>query len=299
MKKINNLYKQQNYFDVVNIFENTHKICVPDKNVFFYKNKDDVENKLNNETEFFYNPAISHLYKYHQLPQTTIETLKKEYKNELINSQKDPIFYLVATNNFNEAFLKGSGIIAVKKGNDYEYHSIRLFSLIDNIIGQISPIRFNLFFQKCDYCQGFETITSYSKEILGLEINKSPLDPQYSFNKLLVVPKLLMKAFTKNGIIDFNKKIEQFSPLELNHYFYGLKNLGVARAKSKPDEISYWEGLNSYLYDQRNKIKSKKGIDLGYFYEEKCPFCYYGYKNEIKYYQVDNKNIVEYLKEHK
>ncbi len=299
MKKINELYKQQNYFDVVTLFEKKHTICVPDKNVFFYRSKDELENKLNKEMEFFYNPAISYLYKHHQLSKITLDALKKEYKYSLINAQQVPIFYLVATNDFNEAFLKGGGIVAVKQGNHYEYHSIRLFSLIENIIGQIPPIRFNLFFQKCDYCQGFETITSYSQEMLRLEMNKSPLDPSYSFNKLLVVPKLLMKAFTNNGIIDFNKKIEQFSPMELNHYFYGLKNLGVARAKSKPDEISYWEGLNSYLYDQRNKIKSKKGIDVGYFYEEKCPFCHQGYKNEMKYYQVDNKNIVEYLKEHK
>lgn len=295
MKEINNIYKSEKYFDIVYQYEREYVISVSDKNIFFYHTKLELFEKLKSFSIFFYNPCINLLYHYPHLTKKQSLSIKKMYTKTLINENKSPHFWLIKTNNFEEAFLKGGGIVAVND-TDFIYHSIRLFSLDQLCIGAIPPLRFNLFFNKCPYCEGYETITSYKNDILLLDSNIAPLDKAYLFNKYLVVPKSVMKAFTEEKLFDFNKKIHKFTEDELYLYLYGIKGIGTAIAKSRPNERHYWEGLNHYLYDNRNKIKKRnKSINLEDFEEIKCPFCYYGYKNEIQRYKLNNLDIVQKL----
>jgi excinuclease ABC subunit A len=212
---------------------------------------------------------------------------------------------LVKTDTFEEAFVKGAGVVATysdKVAMTSEkciYHTIRLFSLIDRVVDNIDPasFAFNLYRNACPYCKGYGHFKSYPFH-KWIDTNYSVLDPQmtpYKINR--VMPKNVIVKFAKEGLFDFSSKVETLTEAEFNVLLYGFKAykfIKSGKAGKVDDDFLEWRGLNSYIYHNSTKLSQNGNLNQ-YLDWVACPFCHYGFRPVVEWYRHQGHSIADYL----
>ena len=293
---VREVYKQQKNFEFINEFKEKYKINISDKNIHFIENKHHLREHLSESKDFFYNPCIQFLQKFNIIPKSFLKHLKLNKSNELL-ATLNPWKVLVKADNFEEAYVKGLGIIAVEQ-DGLQYYSNRLFSIEAEVIGQLFPIDFSLYANSCAYCNGYESIQAYHFESIITNSKVSILDravSNYDLNK--IISKVAIKKLEKEGLFDLSKTISELTEYEFNVLLYGFKNYTFLKPGKKGEvEFDYivWKGLNHYIYQGLNKI-DKKDVLRGDVKFVDCPFCCKGYKNEFDFYKYNGMNLPTYM----
>jgi excinuclease ABC subunit A len=291
--------KQKN-FALEDKFSKSYQPHVPDDNVFFYQTKDALEIALHKESEFFFNPFINLLERYPLVPSTLKEKVIKGINRKSIVCDSDPWSFKVAADSFDAAYVKGGGVVIVRRENSlYAYHGVRLLSIRKRVVDKIFPHKFafNLYKNACDCCHGYGHIRSYPLTD-WIKNSRSVLDDGFMPYPLnTVMPKNTIKRFAKEGLFDFSKPVSKLSAQELNILLYGFKAYKFRRVgKSDDAESSFyeWRGINSYLY--RNAAKLSPDKDLNSFLEWRtCPFCSHGFSEKIHFYVVGERTFFDFM----
>lgn len=300
------LYIKQKNFDLEREFCSDFKASVKDGNIHFLLSRTEVQDAMSGASTFLYNPFMAYLEKYPKVPASICKSVIAECKGRFTHLGDNPWRALVQAETFEEAFLKGCGMVATHQGafvgiEQCQYYGIRLFSIAEKLIDRIHPNRFafNLYRNACPYCGGYGFLKSYPFEKL---IDKcfSPLDPKMtSLGLYRVIPKATITYFAKEGLFDFSVAPNTLTSDEYNILLYGFK----AYRFKKPgkdgvveDDFWEWRGLNSYLYNNAQKlgVGDVLNADLKW---RKCPFCAAGFRSTVKHYLRKGKSIVSYLKD--
>lgn len=294
---IDDIYKEQLNFKVIENFQQHFELKVPDTNVFFHLTEQVIRSTIKDSKQFFYNPFISYLYKFSKVPLSLFNTIKKQLKNFIVHDSQDPWEIICSASSFNEAYIKGVGIVILQCENGFIYHSTRLFSKTDKIIGQLFPISFDLYNNSCPYCQGYHFIQAYNFDLIDLDPNISIMDSSFKYSKIF--SKVAINKFKKEQLFDFTKKIKDLTLPELNYLLYGFKEYEFLKTGKKglvESDYIKWKGLNSYIYHGLEKIDKNRTLDKSIDFVN-CPFCNQGYKKEFNYYISNNITIEEALKQ--
>lgn len=298
------LLRQEN-FALEDSFTSNFEVAVKDKNVIFYHSREAMKAALGSISEFLYNPFVSFLEKYPKVPLSIyIDVVSKLNKaNAVIDS--DPWRVLVKADTFEEAFLKGAGVVAsspekkVVEPEKCTYHTIRLFSLVDRVIDSIAPasFAFNLHSNACPYCKGYGHLKSYPFH-KWIDTRYSVLEPEmtpYKINR--VMPKSTIARFEKEGLFDFGVAAKALTQEEFNILLYGFKAYKFKKPSKTgkvEDDFLEWRGLNSYIY--QNTTKLSPNVNLNQYLDWViCPFCLYGFRMAVERYKHQGKTIIDYL----
>ncbi|NLC37273.1 MAG: ATP-binding cassette domain-containing protein [Alcaligenaceae bacterium] len=299
------LYIEQKNFDLERKFCSDFEVAVKDRNVHFLQSRTEVQDAMSSARTFLYNPFVTYLEKYPKVPASIHKTVIAGSKGRVILLDDDPWRTLVKAETFEEAFLKGGGVVATHQGvfpgsEKCQYYGIRLFSVTEKLIDGISPARFafNLYRNACSHCGGYGHLKSYPFE-KWIDRSFSPLDPNMtSFGLHRVMPKAAIAHFAKERLFDFSVAPSALTNDEYHILLYGFNAYRFRKpGKSGVVEDDFWEwrGLNSYIY--RNASKLSVTEDLNAYLEwKKCPFCASGFKSTVTRYQCDGKSIASYLK---
>ena len=217
----------------------------------------------------------------------------------------DPWKTLVQAETFEEAFLKGGGIVATHQGvfvgsEQCQYYGIRLFSIVEKLIDRIHPDRFafNLYHNACPYCGGYGFLKSYPLE-KWVDKRFAPLDPRMtSLGLHRVMPKATIAHFAKEGLFDFSVAPNELTSDEFHILLYGFKAYRFkkpGKAGVVEDDFWEWRGLNSYLYNNAQKLGVGDSVNSELKWR-KCPFCAAGFRSTVTRYLREGKSIASYLK---
>lgn len=299
------LYVQQKNFDLERFFASKFDIKVKDKNFNFINSREDMQEVLSTANNFLYNPFVSYLQKYRKIPDTIYKTIISECRGKDIYLNDDPWKILVKATTFDEAFLKGAGVVATHQGTysgteNCIYYGIRLFSIEEGLVDGIFPAKFafNLYRNACPYCHGYGHLKSYPLD-KWIDKRVSPLHKDMSFLGLnRVIPKATISHFKKEKVFDFTLAPIDLTQDEYNIFLYGFKAYKfkkLGKAGAVEDDFWEWRGLNSYIYQNTSKLSPNEDLNV-YLEWRKCPFCTLGFKNTATRYYRDGKTIVSYLK---
>lgn len=168
-----------------------------DKNFHFLNSRTEVQDALSTAHAFLYNPFVSHLEKYPKVPASIQKAVIAQCKGRVGPLEpEDPWRALIKAETFEEAFLKGGGVVVTHQGvfagpEECQYYGVRLFSIKEKLVDGISPagFAFNLYRNSCAHCGGYGHLKSYPFE-KWLDRRFSPLDPKMtSFGLNRVIPK--------------------------------------------------------------------------------------------------------------
>lgn len=298
---IPHIYRQQINFKREQKFKDNFEVVVPDENCFFYHDWNTLKSAVlaGEPQAYFYNPFMRQLERYSKVPLSERRKILATIPSEDILHQENDWQSLVATENVASAYLQGAGVVIIRDRSDQlSYHSVRLLSLKEEVVDRVFPRQFvfNLYKNACQHCNGYGKILSYplqewideTKSILDKGALPFPLEKSLS--------KRNINHFSqKEGLFDFNQPIKKLSQVERNILFYGFKayRFQKTNAKSMADHQYYeWEGVNSYIYDNRNQLSSSR-----LFVDEvdwvDCPFCIHGFSSKIKYYQHKDEKFTD------
>ena len=303
---VNSLYVKQENFELESRFISDYEVVTRDENVIFYSSMNKMQLALIGKNNFLYNPFVSYLEKYVRVPKSIcVEVFSTLNKSDIVCAI-DPWRTLVKAESFESAFLKGAGTVAtyIEGGmidaDTVTYHTIRLFSLVDQVIDQIEPASFvfNMHRNSCPYCNGYGHLKSYP---FAKWINKkySVFDEEmtpYKINKIM--PKATIAKFAKEGLFDFSAVVETLSQEEFNILLYGFKAYKFKKpnkAGNVEDDFFEWRGLNSYIYHNSKKLSSNGNLHQ-YLDWVVCPFCCEGFRPTIERYVHKGKTFVDYLR---
>lgn len=297
------LYIEQKNFEVERRFRSHFDVSVKDKNFHFLNTRADVQRALGTTQIFLYNPFVPYLEKYPKVPASIQKAVIAECKGQVVYLDDDPWKTLVGAKTFDEAFLKGGGVVATYQDafggpERCEYYGVRLFSVKDKLIDGISPAGFvfNLYRNACSHCGGYGHLKSYPFE-KWIDKRYSPFDPKMtSFALHRVMPKTTIAYFARERLFDFSVAPDELTSDDYHTLLYGFKAyrfLKPGKAGTVEDDFWEWRGLNSYIYNNASKL----GEDLNAHLEwRKCPFCASGFKRTVTRYLCDGKSIESYLK---
>ena len=293
------IIKQKN-FSLELKFSKGFEVDIQDDNTFFYRDKDVLEQSLIKENDFLFNPFLTLLERYSIVPLSLCKEIIRNINKETIVCDLDSWQFKVRADSFEEAYVKGGGVVIVPKAkNKYEYHGVRLLSIKERVIDKVFPhsFAFNLYKNSCEYCNGYGHIQSYP---LTEWINRkySVLNDgfmQYPLYK--VIPKATIKKFSKEGLFDFSQPVNKLSVLEFNILLYGFKAYKFMKpGKTDNTEASFfeWRGINSYFY--RNATKLSPDEDLTPQLKWKtCPFCMSGFSRKSTFYTLNGQTLPSFF----
>lgn len=295
---------RQDNFELERHFAENFQLCIPDDDVVFYRSREELQTALESKERFFFNPFVNHLEKYHRVPLSVRKQVIAGLKSTREFSCSDPWSILIESRSFDEAFLKGGGVVATVSGNESVqsktiYHTIRLFSRIAHVVDRIHPysFAFNLYRNACPHCKGYSHFKSFPFN-KWLDKKFSVLDPRCMTLKLsTVLPKASIAKFFKEELFDFSKPMQDLTEDEWNILLYGFKPYKFLKnGKSGDVESDYfeWRGLNSYIYNNMIKLSPKKDIsaELAWIV---CPFCESGFRRSVKWYKANGNTIPDCL----
>lgn len=298
------LYIEQRNFELERKLSLHFKVAVKDRNFHFFNSRTEVQDALSTARAFLYNPFVTYLERYPKVPASTHKAVIAECKGRVVYLDEDPWRTLVKAETFEEAFLKGGGVVVTHLGafagpEDCQYYGVRLFSVKEKLLDGISPagFAFNLYRNACAHCGGYGHLKSYPFE-KWLDRRFSPLDPKMTpFGLNRVMPKAAIAHFAKERLFDFSVALSALTSDEYHILLYGFKAYRFQKpGKAGVVEHDFWEwrGLNSYIYN--NAAKLSKGEDLNSHLEWlKCPFCTSGFKSTVTHYVCDGKSFASYL----
>lgn len=299
------LYVEQRNFELERKFSSHFKVVVKDTNFHFFNSRAEVQVALSTARAFLYNPFVTYLEKYPKVPASIHKAVIAQCKGRVVYLDGDPWRALVKAETFEEAFLKGGGVVVTHQGvfagpEECQYYGIRLFSVKEKLVDGISPagFAFNLYRNSCAHCGGYGHLKSYPFE-KWLDRRFSPLDPKMtSFGLNRVIPKATIAHFAKERLFDFSIALNELTSDEYHILLYGFKAyrfLKPGKAGLVEDSFWEWRGLNSYIYN--NAAKLSKGGGLNSHLEwKKCPFCVSGFRRAVAHYVCDGKSFASYLK---
>ncbi|MCX5470019.1 ATP-binding cassette domain-containing protein [Acinetobacter nematophilus] len=253
-----------------------------DENIIFYKNHHEI-NKVNERNDhFFYNPFFDELY---QFPYIDFK------KNKFIENLDEAWSYLVETNSFEDAFIRGKGVVATKN-KDLIYHTVRSLSVIDKHIGPLIDYKnyFNVYKNSCRICKGYGIIKSYPFD--------EYMDKKYSIfdynfldcDLLKILPKKLIKFLINDFKFPFDLPFNDLSLEAQNIILYGAKHINFI--PSLTDDKGVWRGLNSYTYFYGSKLNSN--FKSSAIRTISCPCCYKGFNNSVNYFSIKGEKIFDF-----
>jgi len=299
------LYIEQRNFELERKLSSHFKVVVKDRNFHFLNSRTEVQDALSTARTFLYNPFVTYLERYPKVPASIHKAVIAECKGHVVYLDEDPWRALMKAETFEEAFLKGGGVVVTHQGvfagpEECQYYGIRLFSVKEKLVDGISPagFAFNLYRNACAHCGGYGHLKSYPFE-KWLDRRFSPLDPELThFGLNRVMPKATIAHFAKERLFDFSVALNELTSDEYHILLYGFKAyrfLKPGKAGVVEDSFWEWRGLNSYIYN--NAAKLSKGEDLNSHLEwKKCPFCTLGFKSTVAHYECDGKSFASYLK---
>jgi len=302
-------YKTDDHFLIEQDFAKYYKVKKED-NIFYFKDKTllfkEAIHTLNEEDIVMFNPYVVELYKYKKVP----KSIKKEILTKLkdMNILDRGINYYLNMNewetfiiakNLEQAFNLGRGWIVIKKGNKFIHYVNRLLSLNEFIIGSpiINEYIFNLYTNSCLYCQGKGFLESFSEDSLIKNYNKSITDKDLFKIPITLRVKSILEKFKKEELFDLLKPYNHMSNEEKNILFFGFKEYKFLKSKGNKNNLKdfiVWKGINFYIreYLQIHKQFNLKSDNI------QCPFCKgSGFKKEVKFYYLNEKTIIDYIKE--
>ena len=299
------VFIRQENFALEERFTSNFDVVVKDKNVVFYHSREAMRTAVASVSKFLYNPFVSFLEKYPKVPHSIYAEIISRLNKADLALDADPWRVLVKSEIFDEAFLKGAGVVAtypekvVVAPENCTYHTIRLFSLVDRVTDGIAPasFAFNLHSNACPYCKGYGHLKSYPFH-KWIDTKYSVLDPEmtpYKINR--VMPKSVIAKFAKEGLFDFSSVAKTLTQEEFNILLYGFKAYKFkkpGRAGKVEDDFLEWRGLNSYIYHNATKLSPNGNLNQ-YLELVTCPFCRYGFRSVVERYRHQEKTIVDYL----
>lgn len=299
------LYIEQRNFELEHKLSSHFKVAVKDRNFRFLNSRTEVQDVLSTAHAFLYNPFMTYLEKYPKVPVSIHRAVIAECKGNVVYLDEDPWRALVKAETFEEAFLKGGGVVATHLGafigpESCQYYGIRLFSVEEKLLDGISPAGFvfNLYRNACAHCSGYGHLKSYPFE-KWLDRRFSPLDPKMTpFGLNRVMPKAAIAHFAKEGLFDFSVALSALTSDEYHILLYGFKAYRFQKPrKAGVVEYDFWEwrGLNSYIYSNTVKLSNKDDLN-SHLEWLKCPFCTSGFKSTVTHYTCDGKSFASYLK---
>jgi excinuclease ABC subunit A len=298
------LYVEQKNFDLERQFCSDFEVALKDKNSHFLQSRTEVQEAMSTASTFLYNPFVAYLEKYPKVPASIHKSVIAGCKETIVHLDDDPWKTLVKADTFEEAFLKGGGVVATHQGifpgsEKCQYYGIRLFSVTEKLIDGISPFRFafNLYRNACSHCGGYGHLKSYPFE-KWIDRRFSPLDPNMtSFGLHRVVPKATIAHFAKERLFDFSVAPNALTSEEYHILLYGFKAYRFrkpSKAGVVEDDFWEWRGLNSYIYHNSLKLSGKEDLNV-HLEWRKCPFCASGFRSTVTRYQCDGKSMASYL----
>lgn len=303
---IHPVFIRQENFALEEKFASSFDVVVKDRNVVFHQSREVMGTAITSADKFLYNPFVSFFEKYPNVPQTIYADVLSRVSKAIAVLDADPWKVLVKAQTFDEAFLKGAGVVAIcPEGRGtvsakITYHTTRLFSLADRIVDGIAPasFAFNLYRNSCPYCRGYGHLKSYPFK-KWINAKYSVLDPEltpYKINR--VMPRSALAKFAKEGLFDLSSAVEKLTEAEFNILLYGFKAYKFkksGKAGTVEDDFLEWRGLNSYIYQNAAKLSPTGNLNQ-YLDWITCPFCCYGFRPTVKRYRHQGKTIVDYLK---
>jgi len=298
------LYIEQRNFELERKLSSHFKVVVKDRNFHFLNSRTEVQDALSTARAFMYNPFVTYLERYPKVPASIHKTVIAQCKGHVVYLDEDPWRALIKAETFEEAFLKGGGVVVTHQGvfsgpEECQYYGVRLFSVKEKLVDGISPagFAFNLYRNSCAHCGGYGHLKSYPFE-KWLDRRFSPLDPKMtSFGLNRVIPKATIAHFAKERLFDFSVALNELTSDEYHILLYGFKAyrfLKPGKAGVVEDSFWEWRGLNSYIYN--NAAKLSKGENLNSHLEwKKCPFCTLGFRSTVAHYVSDGKSLASYL----
>ena len=127
----------------------------------------------------------------------------------------------------------------------------------------------------------------------------APLDPRMtSLGLHRVMPKATIAHFAKVGLFDFSVAPNELTSDEFHILLYGFKAYRFkkpGKAGVVEDDFWEWRGLNSYLYNNAQKLGVGDSVNSELKWR-KCPFCAAGFRSTVTRYLREGKSIASYLK---
>lgn len=273
---------------------------IPDNNVFLHRSRDELEQALQEERCFFFNPFIALLERFPRVPASLQQEILRKIDKRTIACDTDPWAFRVRADSLQSAYLNGAGVVIVSGPNGaLAYHTVRLVSLHERMVDRAFPhtFAFNLYKNSCHHCNGYGHIQSYPLQ-KWINRSRSVLDEgfmPYPMHK--VVPKATIKRFAKEGLFDFSKTAETLSDQEFNILLYGFKAYRFRKTDTSDDSESAffeWRGINSYLYRNSAKLSPSKNINK-FIKWITCPFCMRGFSEKIRFYTRKGTILTDFM----
>lgn len=305
---INKFFVNDQHFKIEKDFARNYSVHTDNLVNRFFKTYHDLENfcNINEIEEISFNPYTNHLHKFRKVP----VSLKKKRIKDLMrffpkikagDFNQDEWEYRVISTSLLDAFLFGNGWVTVKTTqHKYELFT-RVVSPKNKIVGSqnISPYTFNLYANRCAYCNGSSKLNVYNSEIVFNQ-NYSILDHEFFiFNGMKLNVKNIINKFRNEGLFDFTKKFSDLSELEKNIFLYGfieyefLKPNGNKTTKS---DYLRWKGVYKYVYDNLSTFAVSIREDIINSKRQTiCPFCIKGFNMEVKYLYKDTDTIANFI----
>lgn len=253
-----------------------------DENIIFYKEYQDINKLKIKNNKFFYNPFFDSLSKFPYID---------FIKNKNVKNLDEVWSYLIEVDSFDDAFVRGKGIV-VTKNSDIIYHTVRPLSILDKKIGPLLDYNnyFNVYKNSCKICGGYGVVKSYPFDNL-LNFNYCIFD--YNFlncDLLKILPKKLIKFLIETYKFPFDQPFKDLSLEDRNIILYGAKHINFIPSLS--DEKGIWKGLNSYLYFFGSRLSSS--FKTSSICSIDCPCCNKGFNSSVGYYVLNGRRVFDF-----
>lgn len=279
---------------------------INDPHFRLFRSRREMEQAIDPGMTYFFNPFVSYLERYERVPASVVAAVMAEHRHSEIVHRDDPWKMLVRASSFDEAFVKGGGVVAVPAENQrraagtFSYLGTRLFSLKARLVDGIAPAEFafNLYRNACPHCRGYGHIQSFPFE-KWIDKRCSPLDPNMTSLRLnRVMPKATIAHFAKEGLFDFSAAPVKLTRDEYNILLYGFKAYRFRKpGKDGLVENDFWEwrGLNSYVYNNSTTLSPNEDL-REYLAWTKCPFCIMGFRTSMTRYRLNGATFADVMK---
>lgn len=302
----NDFYLNGKHFEIEKKFYKNHVVITDCEQHKFFKTREELFDFIKKIKHYkvFFNPYVTELFKYKVVPNNIKKDKLKHLKAlgfevNLKDLNIDQWQYRVKTDDIEKAYNFGNGWITIKtKTKIYELFT-RLVSIKNNVIGtpKISEHTFNLYLNRCVYCNASGTIPTYDKSLIIKDESKSILEEGFLYFSLKLQVKSIVTKFLKEGLFDFTKPFNQLNEGEKYIFLFGFREYKFLKSKGKATTLSdyiQWKGLYSLIYDNLNRIDIKNRIQNSKR-EQACPFCEKGFSSEVAFYTLNGASIIDYL----
>jgi excinuclease ABC subunit A len=282
------------YFEILEGIYSSYHLAPPDHKGAYFSNKNQMHQHIVEHfatSTLFFNPFSSFFINSQLISRDEIEStllrLKKfmlkyiyisgtmvslNQASELIDNT-NCWSVLVEAKDFSQAFELGCGWIVTQSEKNLFHLSVPMLSLQNRILAPkaINKNSFNLFYNKCPYCDGRgkveiseRLIADPKLSILDAGFYQSDLAPVIKI-KLLRKLKLIVSTFKQQKLFDFYKPFAEFTGEELVIYHQGLpshqfvKKNGLETANR---DIITWPGMVNFLLDNAKYFSAQRKQQL-------------------------------------